>query len=175
MNSILGIAVKNPQQIFTHLENDTNKSRTFLVDTMMEFAIKHGADPIFSELLIPTTIPLELEVAQYLRTNQGIEEDRLRRLVNPYLQRPGIAISWGKDEAGADIITLVDGNHRYVKKAERGDQYINVFIFRQELWEQFILPEFMSDRLVREGFLHRVSNIIERERKWPEPVNIIMS
>jgi len=161
--NVLGIEVKNPQQIFTHLENDTNKSRTFLVETMTEFAFKHHKDPLFSEVLIPTTLPLDLEVAAYLRSNSGIEDPRLQRLVNPYLQRPAIAISWGILN-GSDEITIVDGNHRYVKKAERGDRHMNAFVFRRGLWEEFLLPDFLSDKLVKDGFLTRVSSIIEREK-----------
>lgn len=161
---IMGIKVKDPQQIFTHLERDTNISRTFLVETMEEFAHKNAGNPIFDALLVGARIPLSRETAHYLRTNQGIEEDRLKRLVNPYLSRPVMAISWGKVEGDADEITIIDGNHRYVKKAERGDELIDCFIFRSGLWEEFLLPQHMSDRLVREGFLDRVSNIIERER-----------
>lgn len=161
---ILGIEVKDPQEIFTHLEKDTNIARTFLVETMLEFALRYAGDPLFDQLLVCARVPLKREVAAYLRTNQGIEEDRLARLRDPYLDAPIMAISWGLEE-GADNITVIDGNHRYVKKAERGDESINVFIFRQDLWEQFILPRHLSEKLVNEGFLDRVSGMIEREQK----------
>lgn len=163
MMNVLGVDVKDPQQIFTHLEKDTNVARTFLIETMEAFAHKHAGDPLFSELLVATMVPIDLATAAYLRTNQGIEQNRIDRLRKPYIDRPILAISWGKLPDGSDEVTIVDGNHRFVKKAERGDKNIMCFVFRRDLWEHFMLPDHLSARLVREGFLDRVSNIIERE------------
>ena len=161
---ILGIPVKDPQEIFTHLENDTGIARTFLIETMTQFARENLGDPLFGLVLVGTDIPLKLEVAAYLRSNQGIEQNRIDRLKNPYLRQPIIAISWGQDENGTDEITVIDGNHRYVKRAERGDKTIPCIIFRRQLWEIFWLPDHLSKRLVNEGFLNRVSGMIEKEK-----------
>jgi hypothetical protein len=140
------------QQVFTH-RDDENVFRHFPVDTMFSVAI--GLAEAGKSGVRCVKGPLEPETAAYMRTNQGIEQERIDRLCPPYLDAPLLAIDWGDKEG----VTIIDGNHRYVKKSERGDKYIDVIIFDRFLWEQFLCP--LPDD---PNYLTKYSGVIEREQ-----------
>ena len=91
--NILGIDVKPRQEIFTHLDKGSGVARTFLIETMMQFCLEYGHFDVFKGMLIPPRQPLERKVAQYLRTNQGIEQERIDRLKEPFISIPSIRLS----------------------------------------------------------------------------------
>lgn len=153
----LGIEVKNPQEVFTHLDNE-GVPRTFLCETMRLFCETYACSEIKR-----VRIPLTKELADYMRSNHGVEQDRIDRLVDPYLSRPVIAISWADVEPLE--VTIIDGAHRVVKNFEAGLTELNCFVFLPDFWENFMLSEDVSRQLIDEGFLNRVSGVIENERK----------
>ena len=56
---------------------------------------------------------------QHVLTHNGVEEDRLARMVarGSDLDRPGIMVWWGNPEGHS---TLIDGNHRLCARYQRG-------------------------------------------------------
>jgi len=128
-------------EIFTHKEFATGKVRVFDISSMREFARLNAASGDFSDILLNARIPLEKSEAEFIRENHGIEQKRLERLKNPWLSEPLIAISWEQTSEGQDVITVIDGNHRFVRKHDDGEKEILCYIFRRELWENFVLPD----------------------------------
>lgn len=53
--------------------------------------------------------------ARFLVENSGIELDYLSRIEGDFLDQPGLLLRWP-----GDFQTIVDGNHRYVKRAMLG-------------------------------------------------------
>lgn len=155
----LGIEVKNPQEIFTHLDNE-GVARSFLCETMFNFAWSYPSDRI-----IRTFAPVDAKIASYMRTNHGIEQERVDRMSEPYLSRPLLAIGWDDAPTESHEVTIIDGAHRIVRLHEMGQTSARMFVFLYPFWENFMLPREVSDRLVAEGVLHRASGVIEAERK----------
>lgn len=149
------LKIWNRQECFTHIEGETGKSRTFLIGTMKEFIKDYPA----CKEIIHATVPIDRKIADYLRTNAGIEQPRLDRLVDPYLSEPIIGILWKNGET-----TVIDGNHRIVKMVEAGRSEIDCHLFRYPFWEHFITPDDVSQRLVADGALTGDSNVIAYEQ-----------
>jgi len=144
------------QETFTHVDNDTGKSRSFLIETMQHFVTDYPA----CADLIYQWLPIDKKVSDYMRTNQGIEQARLDRLCDPYLSAPLLAVLWPEGE-----LTIVDGSHRVVKNFEMGEKKLKCVIFKYPFWENFLLPEEVSDKLVRDGCLTSDSGILAHEAK----------
>lgn len=138
------------QECFTH-KDDNGTVRTFPIQTMREFVNDY---PSCADL-IHTRIPIDPKTVQFIKEKMGIEQDRLDRLVDPYLHQPAIGILW---ECGR-ITTIIDGNHRMVKLHELGETKIRIHLFQRPLWEHFILPVDVG----ADVFTRR-SNMIEFER-----------
>jgi len=52
---------------------------------------------------------------EHVRTNNGVEPDRLAKITGPDLERPGIMVHWPDGHS-----TLIDGNHRLVRRGMLG-------------------------------------------------------
>ena len=143
------IKQKWPQQVFTHLDDD-GTSRTFLVETMLDFVRDY---PTCTDL-IGGKAPIDADIAGYLRKNAGIEQRRVKRMVEPYASFPILGVLW---KEGTTLI--VDGNHRIVRAYEDGKKELNCILFKPPFWENFLLPEEYSKKLVALGVLHNHSNI----------------
>lgn len=142
-------------QIFTHTDDDGVK-RTFFTSAMQRVAAKYGGR---CEQIIAGIMPMNDETVHRIKTQIGVEQARVDRLVEPYLSMPVIGIQWpGKLVGGKSVVTIVDGNHRIVKLAQLGRPHYNCFVFTHPFWE-----EFLSAR-VHEIGPH--SGIIEAERKF---------
>lgn len=137
------------QQIFTHIE-DNGKSRSFLVETMAQFANEYPKAMQLKFILAS----VDASHVEYLRINGGIEQHRLDRLKEPYSSIPLIGIEW-EDKT----IMIVDGNHRMIKAYEEGRKDLKMVIFKFPFWENFLLPEELTKKLVKEGALTNHSNI----------------
>lgn len=149
MKVLAQLMQKWPQQVFTHLDDD-GTARTFLVETMLDFVQKY---PTCVDL-IGGKAPINFEIADYLRRKAGIEQHRVDRLVEPYASIPIIGILWPE---GTTLI--VDGNHRIVRAYEDGKTELNTVLFKAPFWENFMLPNDASRKLVESGALHNHSNI----------------
>lgn len=149
MRVVAKIDVKWPQQVFTHLDDD-GTSRTFLVETMLDFVKNY---PTCADL-VAGKAPIDSDIANYLRKNAGIEKHRIDRLVEPYSSIPIIGILWPE---GTTLI--VDGNHRIVRAYEDGKKELNCILFKFPFWQNFMIPDYLSKKLVEAGCLTSHSNI----------------
>ena len=144
------------QEVFTH-KDSVGKLRSFPIGTMKTFLadfLKH------TDLVKLVNVPITKRTADYMRSNHGIEQERVDRLAGAYLEEPGISIDWGDGE-----VTIIDGAHRIVKRQERGDTEMPSYVFHRLLWEQFLLPEDFSERVVAAGCLTRNSRVLEYEQR----------
>lgn len=136
------------EEIFTHKDDD-GTIRHFPSGAMNRIALEYAGK---TDQISCVVIPLCDKVADHIRKNMGIEQSRIDRLVPPYIDMPIIGILWEDDKS----LTIIDGNHRYLKLIEMGRKEIRVFAFKQELWEQMLLP-----LAIGEDALHRPSGVIE--------------
>lgn len=152
------IILHDKQEIFTHYDDD-GIVRVFLVGTMKTFIddYPHCAD------VTHIHAPIMDHHTAHIKTNGGIEPERLERLVDPYLSEPCIGIRWNdKDKS----ILIVDGNHRILKLHEQGKTSFRLHVVDHPLWENFLMPEEMH-----EGYLEKHPNpltdpsgVLEHER-----------
>lgn len=129
----VSMPIEYPQETFTHKDDD-GVFRTFLCGTMKRVAAQYGAR---CPDIMPVTLPIEAGAVEHIRKNMGIEQNRLDRLVSPYLHTPLIGILWPPDNK---ITTIIDGNHRIVKLHDTGENSIRMYVFRHPFWEKFLLP-----------------------------------
>lgn len=54
---------------------------------------------------------VQAKQARFIMQNNGIERDYLPKIDAKYLEQPGIMVDWGNT-----FQTIIDGNHRYVKR-----------------------------------------------------------
>lgn len=139
---------------FTHKGPD-GIMRVFATCLMNDFIDKAGKDCAWLQFI--KYFPLDKFNEDYLRTNAGIEQDRIDRLCDPYLSRPIIA-------AGFDYphVVIVDGNHRIMKFKELKRKAISLYIFLPQLWTQFLLDLPEERKLAA---LTDPSGIIEFEKR----------
>lgn len=116
----------------------------------MEFARDY---PTCTDLR-PAKAPINADIESYLRKDAGIEEHRVERLVEPYASIPIIGILW---DDGTTLI--VDGNHRIVRAYGDGKKELNCILFKHPFWENFLLPDDVSRKLVESEALTKHSNI----------------
>lgn len=110
----INLLIPTQKEVFTHIDN-SGKARTFLTGDMYDYALRVGnKDPN----IVFNWLDIDQDLAAYLRSNHGIEQHRVDRLVDPWLSRPVVGIFWPDNE-----VTIVDGNHRIVKSVEAGILY----------------------------------------------------
>lgn len=150
------VDIQQFDQFFTHKDDD-GTLRHFAVDAMYRFAEKlAGICPD----IICATVTMKSFPIDFIRREMGIEQPRLDRLIEPYLSKPMVAIQWDPCEGWPNgTMTLVDGNHRVVRLSELGAQTVRVFMFKQALWEQFLIDILNYD----EAALKQDSRVLEIE------------
>lgn len=150
--------LQDKDEFFTH-QDDDGTMRHFPAAAMYRLAEKiRGTTPMIKCVKVRIT---QTQV-DFIRKNMGIEQERLNRLCEPYLSRPGVAIEWGGDRGNS--ITYIDGNHRIVKLWDMNIKEIKTYIFERDLWEQCTVnfrPEFKKDH----DFLNAPSKMIEHEQE----------
>lgn len=139
-------------ECFTHIDDD-GTYRHFPVEVMYKIGQQWGGKCRQIELC---PIPITPKQAEWIRRKAGIEQDRLARLISPYLERPMIGIMWPEG-----TLTLIDGNHRYIKLHEAGVTEAPCYIFMYPAWESLLI-ELPNDR---ELTVDKRSGLIERERE----------
>lgn len=153
MSDFLVLDVPEKGEVFTYHDGDNNVTLTFAVALMRQMLAKS-----VSRLVGKRRMPMDAVHVAHIRKNMGIEQERLDRLVDPWLHEPCIAILRDKTLPPAGL-TIIDGQHRIVKLFEAGETGFDCYIFHPLLWRQFILnvplPEDWRD--IRSG-------IIENER-----------
>lgn len=104
------------------------------------------------------TQPILPDHVAHVRRKMGIEQDRIDRLVEPYISKPFLGVIFEKRPTG---FSLIDGNHCLIKKHERGDTTYEVAIWHWKMWRQFEL-----DGSVRKpDWKTRPSRMIETEQE----------
>lgn len=132
MNDVTELYMPDSGECFTFHDGDKNETYVFAVCLMNQFIEKEGDS---CHLIKLKTQPIEPPHVENTRRNKGIEQDRLDRLVEPYLSKPCIGALW-TPEGG---INIVDGHHRIIKRHDMGLKTFDVWIFHPLIWRQFLL------------------------------------
>lgn len=154
----LDLEINDKDEVFTH-QDDDGTIRHFPAGAMFRFAEKHA---ITTSMIRCVKVAITQNQVDFIRKNMGIEQERLDRLVEPYLSQPAVAILWGGDRGGS--VTYIDGNHRIVKLWENGIKEIKTYIYVRQLWEQTLVtlrPEHAENA---ERYLTQPSGMIEFEK-----------
>lgn len=121
----------NFSEVFTHNETDKGIYRTFLTGIMREYAM--SCVPCAG--ISPNKIPLTDDLVQKVTGSNHPEQERLERLVDPFLHYPIIAIHW-EDHA---TTTIIDGTHRIMRLHQLGEPHVLCYLFHYPFWQQFTL------------------------------------
>lgn len=151
MKVAMPLKIKNRQEVFTHKLDGV--FRHFPIGTMRDIAETYAN---MCDEIIACTSPIASYAAEHIRKNMGIEQVRLDRLKEPYLSQPIIAIQWEDDKK----VTIIDGNHRYLKLHDAGKKTIRCYVFKQAAWEQLLIPLSDSDERLQGN-----SGVIEQEQQ----------
>lgn len=152
MTGKITIELSPREECFTHKDED-GTFRSFPIDSMFAFATRYARMlPEISAICAP--LPPQ-QTLDFIRKNMGIEQERLDRLVSPYLERPLVAIRWK-----CGNLTVIDGNHRLLKLHEMGIPEYRVYVFEYPFWEQFLI-NLSAD----ENTLKKPSGMLERDRQ----------
>ena len=119
-------------EIFIHTNPDDGKVMSINASAMFRDAKRHLEEGN-AEIIEADT---DLTFVEFIKTDRGVEQWKLDRLEEPYLSIPAIGI-W-MDKAEGSLLT-VDGHHRMVRWAERGDPTYKVLAFTMEAAQEYIL------------------------------------
>ena len=154
MIDTLELNIPEKGECFTYHDGDNNVTITFAVCLMRDLVKKYRN----LNLVVKRRLTIIPDHISHVRTHMGIEQDRLDRLVDPWLHEPCIAIQ--RDETmPPEGLTLIDGNHRLVKLFERGEREYDCWIFHPLIWRQLTL-----ERPLPENWPDIPSGMIEAER-----------
>lgn len=123
-------------EIFTWEDPDKGTFLNFNIMAMYKFAMDN-------EHIERVKCPIEASHAEFVLKNHGLEQPRLDRLKAPYIDIPILIVT---HDDGTH--TVIDGNHRFVKRHHLGLTDINAFIFKLGEWEPFLVTN-MPDELAR--------------------------
>lgn len=124
-----GFDNQNFNEVFTVHNNEEARYYTLLSGIMGFYAEQNypcgGINAI--------KLPVDETITGVMRSNHAPEQERIDRMMDPYLHRPIVAIHWS-DSA---TTTIVDGCHRILKLHELGEKSVNCWLFRYPFWKQF--------------------------------------
>ncbi len=143
-------------EIFTHIDEETGLVLHINASAMLRAAERHLA---CGEAVAITTY-MDPEFIQFIRERRGVEQWKIDRLEQPYLSMPCIGV-W---MPGGSVLT-VDGHHRLVRWAERGDETYRIVVFK---WE--VLPQYLV-----EDFPEEFSEFIVEETKAQTPNDVVIA
>lgn len=126
----------------------------FAICAMRIFVEKHGHKLTGVKKI---TQPIDPGHIAHVRKNMGIEQERLDRLVDPYLHQPLMGAVWEKRPHG---FSLIDGNHRIVRLHELGEKTYEIWVWHWLMWRQFVV----DPRCRPENWRERPSQMIEFEQ-----------
>lgn len=114
-------------EIFTHVDPDTGQVRHFNATAMYVYATVAGH-------IEKLTLPLNDQIVEFVKRERGIEQPRVKRLKEPYLSRPIVAVHM------ADGSTLtVDGHHRIVRRWADGLTEVDAYCYQVGEWDDFLV------------------------------------
>ena len=116
-------------QVFSHTDLD-GVQRHFNTSAMVR--------AILSRQVVPEcgVAPLPEHVVASIRANHGVEEHHLEA-VDANLDSPCIMVEF---EDGKSLV--VDGNHRIVRRWDKGLRDVSMIVFKPGQWEQFLIKGF---------------------------------
>lgn len=100
-------------------------------------------------------VPVEAEFAGWLRDNRGVEQWRVERLHERALRSP---LLFAEQPDGSHL--LIDGTHRYVALAERGERSTLAWLLTPREWREFTVRDAPT---VSESALRAMPSGMERE------------
>jgi hypothetical protein len=136
-------------ECFTHV--DGNVQTTWNATQVYQWCVDHNIEVVRT--------PVDLDQAQWLIENRGVEAERIERLKKAppeVIARPVVFIY---DQTDDSHILLVDGTHRYVLLAGWRIPYIRTYIVEREMVKQFIIedsPEMSNDELMGPSLLNAI-------------------
>ena len=131
MSEFISLTLPEKGEVFTYNDGDNNITLTFGVALMLQFLEKSKGAP--SKLVGRKRLPMDPGHVAHIRKNMGVEQERLDRLVDPWLHQPCIAILRDQTLPPAGL-TIIDGQHRIVKLYEAGETHFDCNIFHPLLW-----------------------------------------
>ena len=122
--------------VYGFVDESTGENVHVASGQLREWCLKHQ-----SELEV-YTIPVLQEWAHQFINDNSVLMVRVMELVKNKSTEPIIHAKWGTFTNGAPDVILVDGHHRYVAAAIRGDLLIESYLIERPIWEQFRIEGF---------------------------------
>lgn len=123
-------------EVFTHIDEETGLVLHVNASAMFRAAEQHlacgEADAI--------TTYIDHEFIQFIVERRGVEQWKIDRLEEPYLSVPALGV-WMPDGS----VLTVDGHHRLVRWAARGDDTYRIVVFKWETLWQYLIEDFPDD------------------------------
>jgi hypothetical protein len=121
-------------EVFTHVSEVDGAQTSYNVTALYAHIIAHELDPA----ILKVTVPVDAEHAQYCVEHRGVEQDRLKVLLDhpEYLKKPAIFIAMAD---GSHL--LVDGTHRYVMYYYAKLPNIPAYIVPEAMASPFVIED----------------------------------
>lgn len=132
-------------EVFTHLADD-GEVRHFNASAMFRAAL-----PLMEQGKVTLiNVEMDYEFVRFVIDRRGVEPEKLARLREPYLSQPVIGV-----DMDDGFVLMVDGHHRLVRLANRGDDTYSMLRFARDAWEAFLvedMPQSLCARLEKETY-----------------------
>lgn len=130
------------EQCFTHIDDDTGKATTWAAERLAQYCRELPTD---QREAITYRVPVDEEHARYCIENRGVEDHRMRRLLDPsnratHLLRPILFVKMPDDTH-----LLVDGTHRYVALFTLGAPHVLAYIVSYDVAKPYIVEDWRED------------------------------
>lgn len=126
----LAYEISDKDEAFTHIDKDTGEMRHFAIGVMNKFAFAYAGS---CQDIICQTLGISEQNIEILEAYGGIEEHRIKRFDEQHRDKPILGIYWGDG-----TFTVVDGNHRVLRRWRDGFKIVKAFCFKFPFWEQFL-------------------------------------
>lgn len=143
------INVLPSDEVFSHTSPD-GVVRHFNTSAMVRALFQRKVTPACA------VCPLTEGLVSHIRKNHGVEEHHLSS-VDSKLDTPILLVEF---ETGETL--LVDGNHRVVRRWDKGFKTVDVVIFKPGQWEAFLIVGF--DEIMSVAVA--VAKATEGQRAW---------
>lgn len=135
-------------EVFTHIDPHTAKVRHFAVTHMMEYLVTYPQqhDGALAPDVEVLSVNMDQEYLKFVAYKRCIDSVHCMRV----LAESGPPVLAVHMEDGTTC--QVDGHHRLLAKALRGDRIYKMLRFKLGAWERFLidLPQEWSDLLVKD-------------------------
>lgn len=122
-------------EIYTHIDNGeggTGKVRHFNASAMNRDAKSLEATGAISCI----TAAMDMDFVRFIVEHRGVEDHKIRRLVEPYLSTPIIGVALPDD-----VVLTVDGHHRLVRLALEQHTTYRMYLFPEGVWGRYLIQD----------------------------------